>query len=126
MRVDIYSRFSEPLRRLSMTIRPTSLSRRCCSGVRESGGDINFINLGGWCRPDGDLRHPQFIKCDVSTPAQAWRQAWARSAGHTGAKAFHLLLNWTVMIHQLRRLRAVSDIERHAQYAIDTGVASSS
>jgi ATP-dependent Clp protease protease subunit len=87
--------------------------------------DINFyINSPGGSVPAGMAIYDtmKFIKCDVSTLCvgmAASMGAFLLAAGTKGKR--FALPNSTVMIHQPSGgfQGAVSDIERHAQYAID-------
>jgi len=87
--------------------------------------DINFyINSPGGSVPAGMAIHDtmQFIKCDVSTLCvgmAASMGAFLLAAGTKGKR--FALPNSTVLIHQPSGgfQGQVSDIERHAQYAID-------
>jgi ATP-dependent Clp protease protease subunit len=87
--------------------------------------DINFyINSPGGSVPAGMAIYDtmQFIKCDVSTLCvgmAASMGAFLLAAGSKGKR--FALPNSTVMIHQPSGgfQGQVSDIERHAQYAID-------
>ncbi len=87
--------------------------------------DINFyINSPGGSVPAGMAIYDtmKFIKCDVSTLCvgmAASMGAFLLAAGTKGKR--FALPNSTVMIHQPSGgfQRQVSDIERHAQYAID-------
>jgi ATP-dependent Clp protease protease subunit len=87
--------------------------------------DINFyINSPGGSVPAGMAIYDtmQFIKCDVSTLCvgmAASMGAFLLAAGTKGKR--FALPNSTVMIHQPSGgfQGQVSDIERHAQYAID-------
>jgi ATP-dependent Clp protease, protease subunit len=87
--------------------------------------DINFyINSPGGSVPAGMAIYDtmQFIKCDISTLCvgmAASMGAFLLAAGTKGKR--FVLPNSTVMIHQPSGgfQGAVSDIERHAQYAID-------
>ena len=87
--------------------------------------DINFyINSPGGSVPAGMAIYDtmQFIKCDVSTLCvgmAASMGAFLLAAGSQGKR--FALPNSTVMIHQPSGgfQGQVSDIERHAQYAID-------
>jgi ATP-dependent Clp protease protease subunit len=87
--------------------------------------DINFyINSPGGSVPAGMAIYDtmQFIKCDISTLCvgmAASMGAFLLAAGTKGKR--FVLPNSTVMIHQPSGgfQGQVSDIERHAQYAID-------
>ena len=87
--------------------------------------DINFyINSPGGSVSAGMAIFDtmQFIKPDVRRCASAWRRAWAPFCWRRAAKGKRFALpNSTVMIHQPSGgfQGQVSDIERHAQFAID-------
>ena len=87
--------------------------------------DINFyINSPGGSVPAGMAIYDtmQFIKCDVSTLCIGMAASMGAFLLAAGAKGKRFALpNSTVMIHQPSGgfQGQVSDIERHAQYAID-------